>query len=53
MKVTSLKAASVQKKSDLKLTKIISSGSLKMPSYGKQLSTADIAAVVTFIRTMK
>ena len=53
MKVTSLKAASVQKKSDVKLTKIISGGSPKMPAYGKQLSTADIAAVIAFIRTMK
>jgi cytochrome c6 len=53
MKVTSLKAAVVQKKSDTKLIQIISAGSRKMPAYGRQLSSADIKAVVTFIRTMK
>lgn len=53
MKVRDLRAAEVQKQTDLELTKVISGGKGKMPPYGKQLSEPDIAALIAFIRTLK
>lgn len=53
MKVRDLRSAEVQKQTDLELTKVISGGKGKMPPYGKQLSTADIQALIAFIRTLK
>ena len=53
MKVKDLRSDSVQKQSDLELTKVISGGKGKMPPYGKQLSTDDIKALISFIRTLK
>jgi mono/diheme cytochrome c family protein len=53
MKVMDLRSAEVQKKSDARLSAIISNGKGKMPPYGKSLSRADIVALVAFIRTLK
>ena len=53
MKVKDLRSDSVQKQTDLELTKTISGGKGKMPPYGKQLSTAEIEAIIAFVRTLK
>ena len=53
MKVRDLRSAEVQKQTDVELTKVISGGKGKMPPYGKQLSTADIEALIAYIRTLK
>jgi mono/diheme cytochrome c family protein len=53
MKVKDLRSDAVQKKTDLDLTKTISGGKGKMPAYGKQLSTADVQAIIVHIRTLK
>jgi mono/diheme cytochrome c family protein len=53
LKVRDLRGNDVQKQTDLELTKVISGGKGKMPAYGKQLSTADIAAVIGYVRTLK
>ena len=53
LKVRDLRGADVQKQTDVELTKVISGGKGKMPAYGKQLSTADIAAVIGYVRTLK
>jgi cytochrome c6 len=53
LKVRDLKSDEVQKQTDVELTKIISDGKGKMPAYGKQLSTADIEALIAFVRTLK
>ena len=53
MKVRDLRSAEVQKQTDVELTKVIAGGRNKMPPYGKQLSTADIEALIAFIRTLK
>lgn len=53
MKVADLRSAQVQKLTDVELTKVIAGGKGKMPAYGKTLSTADIEAVIAFIRTLK
>ena len=53
MKVRDLRSDAVQKQTDVELTKVISGGKGKMPPYGKQLSTAEIEAVIAFIRTLK
>lgn len=53
MKVRDLRSAEVQKQTDVELTKVISGGKGKMPAYGKQLSTAEIEAVIAFVRTLK
>jgi mono/diheme cytochrome c family protein len=53
MKVKDLRSDSVQKQTDLELTKVISGGKGKMPPYGKQLSNDDIKALIGFIRTLK
>lgn len=53
MKVRDLKAAEVQKQTDVELTKVISGGKGKMPAYGKKMSTADIQAVIAYVRTLK
>ncbi len=53
MKLKDLRADEVQKQTDLELTKVIAGGKGKMPAYGKQLSTADIQAVIAHVRTLK
>jgi mono/diheme cytochrome c family protein len=53
LKLRDLRSAEVQKQTDIELTKIISGGKGKMPPYGKQLSTADVEAIIGFIRTIK
>jgi len=53
LKVRDLRSDAVQKQTDIELTKVISGGKGKMPPYGKQLSTADIQAIIAFIRTLK
>jgi len=53
MKVRDLRSAEVQKQTDVELTKVISGGKGKMPAYGKQLSDADVNALIVFIRTLK
>lgn len=53
MKIRDLRSAEVQKQTDVELTKIISGGKGKMPAYGKQLSNADVEALIAHIRTLK
>jgi mono/diheme cytochrome c family protein len=54
LKVRDLRSADVQKQTDLELTKTIAGGKgKKMPAYGKQLSTAQIEALIAHIRTLK
>jgi mono/diheme cytochrome c family protein len=53
MKARDLRSAEVQKQTDIELTKIISGGKGKMPAYGKQMSTAEIEALIAHIRTLK
>src|ERR1700692_3312228 len=53
MKLRDLRAAEVQKQTDLELTKVISGGKGKMPPFGKSLSESDIAAGISFLRTLK
>ena len=53
LKLRDLRSAEVQKQTDVELTKVIAGGRGKMPPYGKQLSTADIEALIAFIRTIK
>lgn len=53
LKVRDLRSDEVQKLTDIELTKVIAGGKGKMPPYGKQLSTADIQALIAFIRTLK
>ena len=53
MKIRDLRSAEVQKQTDVELTKIISGGKGKMPAYGKQLSNADVEALIVHIRTLK
>ena len=53
MKIRDLRSADVQKQTDIQLTDIIAGGKGKMPAYGKQISTADIQALIAHIRTLK
>jgi mono/diheme cytochrome c family protein len=53
LKLRDLRSAEVQKQTDVELTKIISGGKGKMPPYGKQLSDADVAALISHLRTLK
>jgi mono/diheme cytochrome c family protein len=53
MKLRDLRSAEVQKQTDVELTKVISGGKGKMPAFGKQLTTADVEALVAYIRTLK
>ena len=53
LNVRDLRSAEVQKQTDAELAKVVSTGKGKMPAYGKQLSDADVAALVAFIRTLK
>jgi mono/diheme cytochrome c family protein len=53
MKLRDLRSGEVQKQTDLELTKIISGGKGKMPAFGKQMSTGDVEALISFIRTIK
>ena len=53
MKLRDLRSAEVQKQTDVELTKVIAGGRGKMPAFGKQLTTADVAALVAYIHTLK
>jgi cytochrome c6 len=53
MKVRDLRSDEVQKQTDIELTKVIAGGKGKMPGYGKQLTTADIQALIVHMRTLK
>jgi mono/diheme cytochrome c family protein len=53
MKVHDLRSADVQKQTDIELMKIISGGKGKMPAYGKKMTTAEIMAVIAYMRTLK
>jgi mono/diheme cytochrome c family protein len=53
MKVRDLRADAVQKQTDMELMKIISGGKGKMPAFGKKLTTAEITAVIAYLRTLK
>lgn len=53
LKVRDLSSADVQKQTDIQLTQVIAGGKGKMPAYGKQLTTAEIQAVIAHIRTLK
>jgi mono/diheme cytochrome c family protein len=53
MKLRDLRSAEVQKQTDLELTKVISGGKGKMPPFGKSLSTGDISALISHLRTLK
>jgi cytochrome c6 len=52
MKVRDLKAVDVQKQDDKALFTIISDGKGKMPAYKSKLSTAEIDALVGFVRSL-
>jgi cytochrome c6 len=52
-KIRDLGSADVQKQSNEELTKIISDGKGKMPSYSKSLKADEIKELVGFIRTLK
>ena len=51
--VKDLGSDEVQSQSDQELKKIIADGKGKMPAYKSKLSDDDIAALVTFIRTLR
>jgi cytochrome c6 len=53
MKVHDLRSPEVQQLTDIQLTDVIAGGKGKMPAYGKQISTADIQALIAHIRTLK
>ena len=53
LKLRDLRSAEVQKQTDAELTKWITDGKGKMPSYKGKLSDADIQALVAYIRTLK
>ena len=53
MKLRALGSAEVQKQTDAELVKWIADGKGKMPAYKGKLTTADIDALVAFIRTLK
>jgi mono/diheme cytochrome c family protein len=53
LKIRDLRSAEVQKQTDIQLTDIIAGGKGKMPAYGKQISTAQIQALIAHIRTLK
>lgn len=52
-KVRDLRSDAVQKQTDIELTKVIAGGKGKMPAFGKQLSTAQIEALIAHIRTLR
>jgi len=53
MKVRDLRSADVQKQTDIELMKVIAGGKGKMPAYGKKMTTAEIMAVIAYMRTLK
>lgn len=53
LKVRDLRSAEVQQQTDGELANIINAGKGNMPAYGKQLSEADVDALIGFIRTLK
>ena len=53
MKIRNFHSAEVQKQSDEELTKIITDGKGKMPSFKGKLTNEEVASVVKFIRSLK
>jgi len=53
LKVADLRSVLVQRKSDATLSHSISGGKNGMPSFGNDLTSEDIRAVVLFVRTLK
>ena len=53
MKIRDFHSADVQKQSDAELTKIITDGKGKMPSFKGKLTNEEVASVVKFIRSLK
>jgi mono/diheme cytochrome c family protein len=53
LKLRSLAAPEVQNQSDAQLAAIVSQGKNRMPSYARNLSKEQIAAVVKYIRLLK
>ena len=53
MKVRDLRSPEVQKRSDQELAAVIANGKQKMPAYKAKLGTADIDALVAYIRKFK
>ncbi len=53
MKIRDFHSADVQKQSDADLTKIITDGKGKMPSFKGKLSNEEVASVIKFIRSLK
>ena len=53
MKIRDFHSADVQKQSDADLTKIITDGKGKMPSFKGKLTNEEVASVVKFIRSLK
>lgn len=49
----SLKSEQVRKAPDAELAAVVTNGKNKMPAYDKALSQEEIAALVTYIRTLK
>jgi len=53
LKLRDMRSAEVQKMTDAELTKVITDGKGKMPSYKGKVSDAEIKALVAFLRTLK
>jgi cytochrome c6 len=53
MKMRDLRSPEVQKQTDIQLTDLIAGGKGKMPAYGKKLTTSEIQAVISHLRTLK
>ncbi len=53
LKIRDFHSADVQKQSDADLTKIITDGKGKMPSFKGKLTNEEIEAVVKYVRTFK
>ena len=53
LKVADLRSVLVQKKSDADLEHVISEGKNSMPAFGNALSSDEVKALVSYVRTLK
>jgi len=53
LKVADLRSVLVQKKSDGKLAHVISEGKNSMPPFGNAISSDEVKAMVSYVRTLK
>ena len=53
LKVADLRSVLVQKKSDADLLHVISEGKNSMPAFGNDLSSEEVKAMVSYVRTLK